>query len=327
MAVKGGGQNILAGMSLAIDHIQSPDYVAGVSGWCIFQNGNAEFNSGTFRGFIVGGSLFIYSGVPALGNKPIFWIATTSLTDPFGNTLPTLTGMLRTTIGASSTAFGLTTGRANESKTSQIYPYVVNSGAAAEYYVAWWLGPQESSQTDSTGIAQQSSSIDKTTQTAHGFLIYFDALGGENVSAQWGFPGVSIPVAQPITATQPGTGTSPTNVAVAETWHPAALGNGWANAAGFAPFQYRKVASPPNSVELLGVISATAASSTNFFDLPAGYQPANAQGFAVGATGGAPAGNIPNVRCAASGALTLANAAAVPVAQSYFIHGFISLDA
>lgn len=37
--------------------IQSQNYVAGVSGWRISKNGNAEFNNGTFRGSIEVGSL------------------------------------------------------------------------------------------------------------------------------------------------------------------------------------------------------------------------------------------------------------------------------
>jgi hypothetical protein len=37
--------------------LQSDNYVAGVSGWRISKNGNAEFNNGTFRGSIEVGSL------------------------------------------------------------------------------------------------------------------------------------------------------------------------------------------------------------------------------------------------------------------------------
>lgn len=272
--------------------------------------------------------LFVYSGTPALGNPPIFWVASTSLIDPFANVLPTLSGMLRTTISSSSTAFGLSTGRPNESKTSQIYPYVVNSGGGGEYYVTWWLGPQESTQTDSTGIAQQSSSVDTITQTAHGFLIYFDANGSENVSAQWGFPGVSLPVVATLTATAPGTGTSPSNPAAAETYHAMGLLNGWANVAGFATAKYRKVASPPNSVEIIGAINAAAATAATFFTLPAGYRPANQQPVcSMGANAAIPAGLSPWIRCDASGNLAVQNTGAVPAAWQSFFHGFISLDA
>lgn len=83
-----GFQHDIAGGAgaLIITSLHSPNYVPGVSGWAIFRDGSAEFNSGTFRGFIVGGSLFIYTGAPALGNPPILAI-TSAATDPFGNSI------------------------------------------------------------------------------------------------------------------------------------------------------------------------------------------------------------------------------------------------
>ncbi|MYS19166.1 hypothetical protein GA0115240_105817 [Streptomyces sp. DvalAA-14] len=48
---------IVAGTVLVREQIQSQDYVAGVSGWCIFANGDAEFNNGTFRGFLIAAML------------------------------------------------------------------------------------------------------------------------------------------------------------------------------------------------------------------------------------------------------------------------------
>lgn len=55
-------QHDIAGGSgdLVITSVQSPDYVPGVSGWQIRQDGTAEFNNGTFRtGISAGGSLTI----------------------------------------------------------------------------------------------------------------------------------------------------------------------------------------------------------------------------------------------------------------------------
>jgi len=90
---------VVGGTVLRRAAIQSPNFVTGSAGWQISQNGDVEFNSGTFRGNIVGGSLYIYSGVPALGNPPIFW-ASKGLVDPFGNVLPTIAGV------AASGSFG-----------------------------------------------------------------------------------------------------------------------------------------------------------------------------------------------------------------------------
>lgn len=71
---------------LRLAFLRSPNYVAGISGWTINQDGSVEFNNGTFRGVIVGGSLFIYNGTPVLGNPPIGSI-TSRTTDTFGNTV------------------------------------------------------------------------------------------------------------------------------------------------------------------------------------------------------------------------------------------------
>ena len=57
MAMAPGNQAITGGTVLRAPAIQSPDYVAGTSGWIIRQDGSAEFNSGTFRGSIEVGSL------------------------------------------------------------------------------------------------------------------------------------------------------------------------------------------------------------------------------------------------------------------------------
>jgi hypothetical protein len=47
--------------NLLITQIQSPDYVAGVSGWAIFQDGSAEFNNMTVRGVFNGTNFLIDS--------------------------------------------------------------------------------------------------------------------------------------------------------------------------------------------------------------------------------------------------------------------------
>jgi hypothetical protein len=57
MAMSPGNQAITGGTVLRAPAIQSPNYVAGVSGWIIRQDGSAEFNAGTFRGSIEVGSL------------------------------------------------------------------------------------------------------------------------------------------------------------------------------------------------------------------------------------------------------------------------------
>jgi len=69
------GNPIVGGTVLRIPAIQSPNYVAGVSGWQVKISGDAEFNSITVRGqfegtdFVINTSgAFFYSGTPAAGN-------------------------------------------------------------------------------------------------------------------------------------------------------------------------------------------------------------------------------------------------------------------
>lgn len=51
--------SVLAGTILVRSAVQSPNYVAGVSGWTINQDGSVEFTNGTFRGSLVAGSIDI----------------------------------------------------------------------------------------------------------------------------------------------------------------------------------------------------------------------------------------------------------------------------
>lgn len=76
---------ILGGVNLLRAAIRSPNYVTGVSGWTINQDGSAEFNNVVIRGgTIVSGTALYYSGTPAAGNL-IMSIAATAGTDAFGN--------------------------------------------------------------------------------------------------------------------------------------------------------------------------------------------------------------------------------------------------
>lgn len=54
---------VVAGTKLVRDAIQSPNYVTGVSGWTVNQDGSVEFNDGVFRGSLIagGGNVLISS--------------------------------------------------------------------------------------------------------------------------------------------------------------------------------------------------------------------------------------------------------------------------
>lgn len=86
---------VVGGTALRIPAIQSPNFVTGVSGWIIRQDGSAEFHNilltgGSLVVASAGQGVFIYTGSPGPGNPPIF-SATSGTTDPYGNTvIPTL---------------------------------------------------------------------------------------------------------------------------------------------------------------------------------------------------------------------------------------------
>lgn len=67
--------------------VQSPNYVAGISGWTVNKDGSAEFNDATFRGTIVitsGDALFVYNPTPGLGNL-VLAISSNGGIDAYGN--------------------------------------------------------------------------------------------------------------------------------------------------------------------------------------------------------------------------------------------------
>lgn len=108
--MSGGFQHDIAGGDgkLTIVALMSPDYVPGTSGWAIFKDGNAEFNSGTFRGTLhVGsglsidfeGSAYNPSGtdasvyaVPATGPSASSFLVFASATDDTAQAIIELAG-------------------------------------------------------------------------------------------------------------------------------------------------------------------------------------------------------------------------------------------
>src|SRR6266478_6831782 len=87
---------VVGGTVLRRAAIQSPNYVTGVSGWTINQDGSVEFNNGVFRGTLTAATFigtnfvinsagaFFYSSAPAAGNL-VASAAGAAGTDRFGN--------------------------------------------------------------------------------------------------------------------------------------------------------------------------------------------------------------------------------------------------
>lgn len=165
----------------------------------------------------------------------------------------------------------------------QIYSNTQNAGAANEYSALWIQSGQE---TDATGTDRQAlillaSEADNNTIAPFGYLAIYDGTSAITTILHWtpqglfGNGGVLtvgdvLLVANEVDTSDPSVG--PTT---RETWHPMTLINSWTQAASpGATAQYRRVASPPNSIEVMGSIVAPAglAGGSAFWNVPAGYQ-------------------------------------------------------
>lgn len=270
--------------------------------------------------------LFVYQPgtTPGAGNPPIAWI-TANTVDPYGNTIqPGI--MLAEASGTGHAEGGIIWNSATPGAAEPLlalYPNatvgftgnspfvlgrVFNRGLVNEY-LGLALGGGGTAGSSPVQVELFSQSKDGTIL---GHTSFYD-WASTNLIADMNILG--LVAANPSVAN--------TN----ETWHTMSpLSNGWAAVAGNVANQYRLVASPPHSVEIIGVLSAAAATTSTFFTLPAGYRPAHQQQFAVGANSGVTAGNSAFIQCATSGALTVIGVG-TGAANTAVYHGFISLDA
>jgi hypothetical protein len=222
--------------------IQSPNFVSGVSGWAIYANGTAEFNSvdinpgGTFMGadYVINekGS-FYYSATPALGNLVLSITppGVGSVTDAFGNKAPT--GFV-TYLNSSVPLIAL---------------------QVLQYTVACYTSPAAGSSWTPTG--------DYINVSPNQIVINSAAI---NVN---GGPLVS----------EGGTPASPSLITT-DTPTAMSLGNGWANQAGNVPCEYYLNAQ--GDTEIIGTLNGAAHTAAIFATLPTEYCPANNQAFWVG---------------------------------------------
>lgn len=315
--------------ALSIPAVFSPNFVHLISGWTINEDGSAEFNNLTIRGtffgtdFIINSSgFYFYAAAPALGNLVIS-ITNAGGTDLFGNVVPAagffmyqnggnaLLGLIFNTVVGSQPLLALfpdsSFGFAGHS------PFIVsqasNKGLASEF-LALAMGPG-GSVTSPVMLQLLGLSPDGTTSIPR-MRVFAGAL--YNLVCEIGTGGMLA--------------ANPNVANTVEAWHAMALINGWANqAAPNVQAKYRKVFSPPNSVEIIGSLNAAAATAITYFTLPAGYQPASTQPVgAVGSFNGAAAlNNMISSQCDTSGNLTIQQRTAT--ATGINVHGFISLDA
>ena len=167
---------LVGGTALRLPAIQSPNYVAGSTGWIIKIDGSAEFNNLTVRGqfqgtdFIINSSgIFLYSGTPANGNLVGSW-APASGTDAYGNTFPqglsigantTRQIVLNYNGSTASVTFRANNGHANSS--SRVLEAIVNATLANEYLSIQLQGPSVTTYTHAVNLLLSSQNEDGTS--------------------------------------------------------------------------------------------------------------------------------------------------------------------
>lgn len=189
LVVVPNGQGYFLGITqglgqLVIPKIQSPNYVAGISGWAIKKDGSAEFNNLTIRGTFAGSNYiinnsgeFFYSAAPAFGDLVIS-IANAAGNDTFTN--PYLGGVVLYGPGNSKAVLGWSSfvgsipllalfpdaSWAYTGNSPVIQSFDTNKGLASEY-TALQMGSGNSPGNHSSEIVLWGSSPDGTTSIPH----------------------------------------------------------------------------------------------------------------------------------------------------------------
>lgn len=301
--------------NLNITSFQNPTYVPGTNGWQVTKEGSAEFNNVTVRGtveagFFIGygdaGEILIYTGNPQTDPTATLLLSVSSAAgaDPFGFAY----GLGFYLYGPEGAVIGLSDNGSQpvlamrppgvKSLTLQplIFSAAFNAGLANEYQWIVMSSGKSGGNADAA-LQLQGESADKSVAAA--VIVEF----GGVVNAI--FTPTALEMNVPI---------------IADTWHPMALASPWANQGGSGvPCQYRKVASPPNTVEVIGELLADSVTSGMFATLP--YAPVHSQPFFVQSS----TTSVYTGACTTGGALEIGGSAIVN--GTYTFHGFISLDA
>lgn len=286
---------IVGGITLIRAAIQSGNFRSGSTGWSIQQNGNAELNQVTVRGTFMGTDyeqntkgLFWYSPTPGPGNLVAWWALTAgedeytnnyaaglNIKDANGNTLRLSDAELSVDTGNPSIAL------------KQFLGAFSNGTGDAQTDTLEITGSRNSSNNDNAGILLTSSSND-LTKLASAQLFYAQPSipGGQSTYLEMYYGGIGL-FGAAIQAVQPGTGTSPSDAAVSETWHPMTLQNPTVFGqppAPFAPPRYRlECEGGGKTVRLSGAVKLLTASGASeaFWNPPTGYAPTYGQHLTV----------------------------------------------
>lgn len=237
---------IVAGTSLIIPAINSPNYITGVTGWSINADGTVEFNSGTFRGSVLIG------GPPATGAVSL--------------------GLRGTAIPSVLRSFN---SEYDVWYEADIYWYSTTDFYFRALVHNTFFGLAEYIEGDVvSGAVHLQSFVDGPGGAANAIHYGTDRYNVDRLIVDFRTTDVVIRTTAALYAANPADDTT-------EVWHPfpynLGLGVPWANVGGTTvTAQYRKVPSPNNCVQLVGAMTpGTKANTTIIGTLPAGYRPAH----------------------------------------------------
>lgn len=155
--------------------IQSPNYVAGTSGWVIFADGSAEFNDVTIRGGVIEDSPGLYyNGTPGPGTLIVSVGQPAKTVDQYGNTVQpgacvygaNGTYVDLTSIGGGSAEIYLSTGDASEANPAIFGTSITGEGVTRQLG-GWIQSPAFVGDAPGYGYVQlYSPTFDNTTGSA-----------------------------------------------------------------------------------------------------------------------------------------------------------------
>lgn len=277
--------------------IQSTNFLTGVSGWIIRQDGSAEFNSATFRGNVTitqSNDLLVYSSVAPAVNKLVLAIAGSAGNDGLGNSWQqglsiwdgngVLIGNWGTggleLINNSNAAKILiqATNTSNRSPRIFLIPATTHSNVngyieannVANIDVVIMAGPVALSIVDPNqsfvGIQLQNAT---GPDGASGQLFWEDSVHSAGVG-QWDGGGFHLTPGT-LSSVQPGTFNPPST----EGWHTLPLNAGFQSLAGFGTPRYQFESVNGGRVRLDGIVQLVGAQAGGvaIATLPVGYRP------------------------------------------------------
>jgi hypothetical protein len=323
-SVLGGAQKLIR------KAIQSPNYVAGTTGWTINKDGTVEFNNGTFRGTVTAGTFqgtnfvinsagaFFYSGTPAAGNLVVA-IASTAGTDPYGNGYGVGITLLDTLNPAAHRTLNLLDTDLVWFATQYIFGPQINTILASTNAQSPGL-VLSGGTNDNTLLSFVTGQLSLYGGSADGTATAWNQIGGvdDNTGV---LQRILTQVIGQLVATSP-TATPGTTRATAgmETWHTPAMGSGWATgpfSGGYLAIRYR-IDTQDNLVIQGSCHTTSATPAATLFTLPAGWRPVapwRGPG-AVENNSGTP--TVEFVDVATTGAVTLGTALAASGKDIYF---------